>query len=1536
MVNDSRSGCKAKDDERNNSKKKLFTGKGSSTSGSGTNGTSELRRSTRETPSRKQTTSSPSIVPITRKSVRLEKRAPSTPPVKTKSEGVEKPKSEGVEKQIMTTPLRRSDRGKKQTSSSSSGSEKSEKGSGSSNLKQIKGKTGKIVRRLTAEAMDVSRSNRHDTKPVGRKRKRMNARTFKALLKRKVRKDNTADDGEVEGSDKSSQVETDSGGDSGSEQVDSRNDGSDESSQQIGEESRDESREESAARSSEGGLERPNSNFRNFANETLGNNSDSSDKRKCKPYKPSDPNGIEASKSSGIAKEALDYAKRIVVDCSKEEKLRTPQVVDSASVGKSTGGGIALRSADKGIQYKRKRDHDSQKEDPCSHNNKPTLNKELCDSPIPKVYDSMKYSRSKYSSGKTWSHREVQVLDDSPEKPEAKNDGGKQHKIVVAHSDAGTPKLGVEEGEVAGFKPGSSRIHRHNGTLSPTANSLIPEVHRLDPEERGTPSIEKTSFNLLLKRKISKLSEVLKLSADLKAMALRFLEYVIENHHVNKEPGTILQAFLISLCWIAGSLLKQKIDRKESVALAKKHLNFTCKEEEADSVYSKLRLLKRKFLSLTESTKDSVFTKDLKEPLDVRVSQSPIHKPANDKTTNGIKSPLRKCDERMPTLLQKQQDEIQEFHRIWAEKRVALEKDRTLESAFVHSIYSHAPVRRDKLNVLDEEFAKKMEEHKRQKEICLKDLQEKQLSARNDERLKETHLLAEAKSPASVDRADNGSEKANYVSIDLTGEKSDDETPHKIIVSDPTFSNTAVGCSEPTGTPNLMVDPHSQVDEVETMVSDKVSAAVGCRVPSGTPNLMLGPHSQTDELETMVSEKVSAAVGHRVPSEPSCLVDSHSQPDEVEAMVSEKKQMCEGGILSKTQVEEIRSEAPEAVTSEVVEGFGSAETITLTAVESNRENGRTDAIGSDTSNPITNKNDGLDSFINRSSPSAELSLPRDGGQNDQPNHEPEPLHHNQPDLPLPSGLADEPCTEGQTPLQNAVASPQLAEEPVVHSDQAVLQTRENLEPNSRTDATVIPLGHNEPDSVDHQPICESGSSPHNDEGLPQLVVDPPAEPPVLAVSQSGANLEPRPSIDSTEIRLEENEPSIRSTSGVHLNAERVHQMFDENHTSLQNGTNLTTSQGFNNFPLFIEHQLTSRMMTLPLYADPLQNELESIRRVKEQAVKVHEDTKARIKFECDKELEETIARIRKKYEVKLQEAESAFLVKKIDLETNYNRVFMNRLLAHAFRTKCVGPGTSGALGTEKVAPSSSVQQQQSPVPLAPRPSPVTATSSASHPGASQQAMPPQPPPLPPPPSPQIVQQSAALLSSMPTRPPNINSITPSAGNHRGGGGGEFRAPAPHLQRFRPPASMSVASLMTLQREMQSHQAPSSLPSTSLVPSQPPPRPPPSPSPSPPPPPPPPSAPTPPQPSALPPPLFRTNHSRHSSTGGPPPINNSVPSALQLLMDIDKISSANRPNILPPLNVSSFNLPETGTAVNLQVSSSLPPVPTDIVCLSDED
>lgn len=113
MANDSRTSRKTKDDDINNSKGRNIRGKGSSTSASATTDISGLRRSARETPTKKLLNPSPSS---TRKSERLEKQTPVTPPVKRKSER--------VEKQRMPSPSRRSERGKNHQSPSSSGSKK--------------------------------------------------------------------------------------------------------------------------------------------------------------------------------------------------------------------------------------------------------------------------------------------------------------------------------------------------------------------------------------------------------------------------------------------------------------------------------------------------------------------------------------------------------------------------------------------------------------------------------------------------------------------------------------------------------------------------------------------------------------------------------------------------------------------------------------------------------------------------------------------------------------------------------------------------------------------------------------------------------------------------------------------------------------------------------------------------------------------------------------------------------------------------------------------------------------------------------------------------------------------------------------------------------------------------------------------------------------------------------------------------------------------------------------------------------------------
>ena len=52
-------------------------------------------------------------------------------------------------------------------------------------------------------------------------------------------------------------------------------------------------------------------------------------------------------------------------------------------------------------------------------------------------------------------------------------------------------------------------------------------------------------------------------------------------------------------------------------------------------------------------------------------------------------------------------------------------------------------------------------------------------------------------------------------------------------------------------------------------------------------------------------------------------------------------------------------------------------------------------------------------------------------------------------------------------------------------------------------------------------------------------------------------------------------------------------------------------------------------------------------------------------------MEEIIAEICQKYEAKFKDAESEFLLKKKELDTTHNKVLMNKILAEAFRSKCL-------------------------------------------------------------------------------------------------------------------------------------------------------------------------------------------------------------------------------------------------------------------------
>ena len=180
MGNNPRTARKGKGDEPNGSKKKQLDGKdetvgAASNSASGSGESSGLRRSTRETPSKKQgDNASPASV---RKSQRLENRtAPATPSAKKKPE---KP-----------SPLRRSGRDNKFQSPSSRTPEKGSTSKGG--LKQQKGSKSpapkeknkdKAPKDSAEESNGVVQQEKQNAKVTTKRKKRLSARHYRDMFK---------------------------------------------------------------------------------------------------------------------------------------------------------------------------------------------------------------------------------------------------------------------------------------------------------------------------------------------------------------------------------------------------------------------------------------------------------------------------------------------------------------------------------------------------------------------------------------------------------------------------------------------------------------------------------------------------------------------------------------------------------------------------------------------------------------------------------------------------------------------------------------------------------------------------------------------------------------------------------------------------------------------------------------------------------------------------------------------------------------------------------------------------------------------------------------------------------------------------------------------------------------------------------------------------------------------------------------------------------------------------------------------------------
>lgn len=232
---------------------------------------------------------------------------------------------------------------------------------------------------------------------------------------------------------------------------------------------------------------------------------------------------------------------------------------------------------------------------------------------------------------------------------------------------------------------------------------------------------------------------------------------------------------LLFQCWAAASITDQKVDKKESLMLAKQDLGYQCSEEEVSSVYTKMRSLKKVYLADSKKNKkvyletdnitclnqDSLLGDDFSRgPLNVNngelqcssyiekgvereIGESSANKEHAD-IINEMQIVQKKCHKRMQKLIQKQLEQIEEVSQTWKCERDKMEIDYKLESAVVRTI--HGPNSMDKLKLLDVDFNNKIKNHDILKDAELKRLRDEHLAIINEERKRATDWLAKVKS----------------------------------------------------------------------------------------------------------------------------------------------------------------------------------------------------------------------------------------------------------------------------------------------------------------------------------------------------------------------------------------------------------------------------------------------------------------------------------------------------------------------------------------------------------------------------------------------------------------------------------------------------------------------------------------------------------------------------------------------------------------------------------------------------------------------
>ncbi|KAL3623984.1 hypothetical protein CASFOL_032800 [Castilleja foliolosa] len=976
--------------------------------------------------------------------------------------------------------------------------------------------------------------------------------------------------------------------------------------------------------------------------------------------------------------------------------------------------------------------------------------------------------------------------------PEGDDMAKKRKKMVGDSSDPALLQVELGGSQVAVSKEGSSTMkacnqsqdfHKDGNTSKNNPNGMS--------VERIVSSDERKTLNSSMQAEMMRLCQVLKFSEDVTGTVLRFLEYVIKSRDVNSDSQSAVQALQISLCWIAASVKKQKIDKKASLMLAKHLLNYQCTEELARSVYLILKEMNLQSADkIVNPDKDCV-------PVEEDISKE---KAAASEVDYKIKKIKKLCSKRMKKLLRKHQEQLQELNRKWEEQSVKLETDHKVESAFIRSIHGEGSVRTEKLERLSHDLAVKMKDLNLQKDFELKDLEAKQSSDLNEESLKAAQWLAKTEHFSSglgivneseslapqteehvvevphpstpAEAIDCESRVENLVTVDSQNEvgvsplaiiehanqsKHSSDNEEAVLANLPASMEHASDKSRSLGNVHEVVGHINPVDDSNAYekISDK-----GCEIASSNAlvNQTCGPDEATGgDLE---SPRQPSVPSKETTALPDCCDPSPQQVQQDKTdhgMVPTELQDFGEPAVENQSILRIEAEAIDPVNfvPPIHDAPVTNETVTL---PSNHESPMTDEtvihVPSSHDAPVTD----------------ETATPA-SSNHEAPVENTDNMHSVSVDRSLSGNLFQAIEVNGQGRNSPQTAEPRGTE---VLPHESITRSGENLDiHNNHSNTRPVSI-------VAHGQSAELSAPSQNDVAMPHLVVST-AECPNQAALQLG--------IDPSSF-------------------------------------------------LYPTRQPTSGISTPSLLADPLQTELENLHREAEQLEKTHKEMESQLQSDCEKEIQNIIAQIRHKYEVKHQENEAEFKLKRNELDKNQKKVHMNKILADVFRAKCSDPRPFGVPAMQQGVPPSFIQHMHQlstlpsirpPGPSACLPAPtrqITAPSvqttqqlSQSHPvispSTTNQNAANAPtrshtivtqnvstPPVRPPtilnqnvvtPPLQAVQNTAALFSGPPSRPPLISTITPSRNSRSGG---DIRSAAPHLQSFRSSVAASSAPLAT--------------------------------------------------------------------------------------------------------------------------------------------